>query len=339
MMTNELTAKKRCLALFSGGLDSILSVIWMTKLGYEVIPITFSTPFFPTDKAKVSAELNGLNLVVRNILPEHLVMLKNPRYGFGRNANPCIDCHALMISLAGALLPEYNAGFIITGEVLGQRPMSQTKRSLTTVAKLSGYEDLVVRPLSQQLLEDSLPIREGWINKEALLSIKGRSRKTQIALAKELGVVSYPAPGGGCLLTNPDYSLRIRDLLEHDNTSSTEIELLKYGRHFRISSGLKLILARTGKEMEEAYNKYPDQYFMRSLSHSGPWAILRGEDFGDADLQLAANILLSYCAKAPENAPVVWGKASSFDHEIDASKLPREAFLPLLLSTDKEIKC
>jgi len=337
MMTNELT--KRCLALFSGGLDSILSVIWMMKKGYEVIPITFSTPFFATDKAKVSATLNQLDLVVRDILPQHLQMLKNPRYGFGRNSNPCIDCHALMISLAGALLPEYNASFIITGEVLGQRPMSQTRRSLNTVAQLSGYEDLLVRPLSQKLLTDSLPLREGWIKKEDLLSFEGRSRKAQIALAKELGITHYPAPGGGCLLTNPDYSLRIRDLLDHEQTSAREIELLKYGRHFRISPNLKLILARTGKEMEEAYYKYPDEFFMRSLSHSGPWAILRGESFIEADLQLAANILLSYCAKAPTKAKVVWGKADTFDHEIQATKLPREAFLPLLLSTDKEIKC
>lgn len=336
MMTNDITRSRACLALFSGGLDSLLSVKWMTKLGYRVIPIFFSTPFFPTTKALLSAKENQLELQVVDILPLHLEMLHSPRYGFGRNFNPCIDCHALMIAEAGKLLSSYNADFIITGEVMGQRPMSQNRRALDTVARLSKYEDLLVRPLSQQLLPPTLPLREGWVNKDELLSFRGRSRKPQIKLAQELGINTYPAPGGGCLLTNPDYSLRIKDLLDHQTLDRCDIELLKYGRHFRLSPFTKMILARTGSEMEELFNSYPDLLFMRSASHSGPWAVIRYSKLIAADLQLAANILLSYCNKAPNSAEVLYGQGEEFSHKLIAHKLDRSAFMPLILSTDKE---
>jgi len=155
--------KYRCFALFSGGLDSMLAVLHMHKLGYEVIPIFFETPFFNSKNAKKVAESIGFELMVHDLTELHLEMLKNPRYGFGKNMNPCIDCHGLMFKEAGRLMKEYNVDFLISGEVMGQRPMSQRKDAMNAVGKLSEVKDLLVRPLSQKLLTDTLPIREEWV--------------------------------------------------------------------------------------------------------------------------------------------------------------------------------
>jgi tRNA U34 2-thiouridine synthase MnmA/TrmU len=215
----------------------------MQKLGFTVIPVFFSAPYFPSAKAAHSAQDNDIDLRIIDISKKALDILKNLAMAMV-DFNPCIDCHAQMIQFAGDLLSEYNAEFIITGEVLGQRPMSQNRKSLQIVSEISSYGDLLVRPLCQQHLPDTLPIREQWVDKNDLLSFSGRSRKPQIQLAKELGITLYPTPGGGCLLTNVNYSLRLADLLEYSDGTNRELELLKYGRHFRLSNQLKLVLGR-----------------------------------------------------------------------------------------------
>jgi len=241
--------KVNSVALFSGGLDSILAVKLVMDQGIHVQGVTFETPFFNAAKARMAAEMIGLPLSVLDITDPHLAMLKAPRYGYGRNMNPCIDCHALMLKHAGELMKEINASFIFTGEVLGQRPMSQGKQSLHIVAKMSGYQEYVLRPLSAGLLPETKPEREGIIDRRRLLSLQGRGRKEQMAMAARYGITRYETPAGGCLLTDPEFSKRLKALfLVEKNDRVRDIELLKVGRHFRISENKKVIVGRNRTE-------------------------------------------------------------------------------------------
>lgn len=327
--------KHRALALFSGGLDSLLSVVWMRKHGYEVLPVTFTAAYIPPDKAEKSARENGLELIVKDISEAHLAMLQNPVHGYGKNFNPCIDCHALMFEQAGKLLCELDADYLISGEVLGQRPMSQRRNSLQAVEKLSGYGDLIVRPLSQRLLPDTLPIRENWVDKNDLLAIHGRGRTQQMELAAQFGL-SYPAPGGGCLLTDRNFSLRLKDLFDHGQASAANIRLLRWGRHFRLNESIKLIVGRTqadnaGLEAED----FPGVYFkLRDVE--GPLGLLTASDPSEELLRLAASIILHYSPKAASRDWLKYGVDKNYALEIEVEKCPEPSFRPYLISLDKD---
>ena len=211
----------------------------------DVLCLTFETPFFSAEKANVAARQINLPLVVENFTADHLVMLKSPRYGYGKNMNPCIDCHTLMLKFAGRKMEETGADFIFTGEVLGQRPMSQGKQSLFVVAKNSGYPDHILRPLSALLLEPVQAELEGKIDRSRLLAIQGRGRKPQMQLAVDFGITKYAPPAGGCLLTDSLFTKRLRDLFSHEEDHQIrDIELLKYGRHFRVNDNSKIIVGR-----------------------------------------------------------------------------------------------
>ena len=243
--------KVKGIGLFSGGLDSILAAKIIMAQGVEVTGVTCATPFFSPEKAKAAAEKIGLYLIEVDITKEHLDMLKSPRYGYGKNMNPCIDCHTLMLKIAGSIMEDRKADFIFTGEVLGQRPMSQTRQSLYVVAKNSGYQEYILRPLSALLLPETRPEIEGKVDRQRLLAIKGKGRKDQIAMARHYGIDRYPAPAGGCLLTDPIFSKRLRDLFRHSmDFDIRDIELLKYGRHFRINESSKAIVGRNSLENE-----------------------------------------------------------------------------------------
>lgn len=193
----------RAVGLLSGGLDSMLAARLLLDQGIEVLGMTFVTPFFGPEKAQRAAEQLGIPLEVMDITVEHFRILKAPRYGYGKGMNPCIDCHALMIRKAGKCVENGRADFVFTGEVLGQRPFSQTKPSLRAVEKESGFAGRVVRPLSALLLPETFPEKEGWLDRSRLLDLRGRSRKRQMALAELYGLRDYPTPAGGCLLTTP----------------------------------------------------------------------------------------------------------------------------------------
>lgn len=245
----------KAIALLSGGLDSILAVKLAQNQNIHVTGLTFTTPFFSADKAQAAARQISLPLLIADITSEHLLMLKSPRYGYGKNMNPCIDCHTLMLKIAGGKMEELGANFLLTGEVLGQRPMSQTKQSLYVVAKNSGYADYILRPLSAQLLDPIKAEREGKIDRARLLSISGRGRNDQMRLAEEFGIQQYPPPAGGCLLTDPIFSIRLRDLMSHsEDRQIRDYELLKYGRHFRAGDFGKIIVGRN-KNDNEALDK------------------------------------------------------------------------------------
>ncbi len=268
--------KSRGIALFSGGLDSILAALLVREQGVEVEALTFETPFFSAAKARAGARAASLPLTVRDITAEHLEMLKNPRYGYGRNMNPCIDCHALMLRIAGRMMEETGADFILTGEVLGQRPMSQNKQSLHVVAKHSGYEEYIVRPLSALLLPETKPEREGKLDRTRLLALQGRGRKAQMELADRYGVHDYPAPAGGCLLTDPIFSRRLRDLFHHAPDFRTrDIELLKHGRHFRIDGQHKVIVGRRRPDNEAIERLTEDgDAVLRTAQFPGPYTLV-----------------------------------------------------------------
>ena len=237
------------LSLLSGGLDSQLAVRVLERAGAEVEAVAFETPFFPCDRAVAAAKALGVKLHVIDFLDDELSLIENPPHGFGGAMNPCIDCHALMIRRAGELMERLGYDFVATGEVRGQRPMSQNAQSLLTVEKASGLKGRLVRPLSAKLLEPTLPELEGKLDRERLLDISGRARDRQIALAAEFGITDYPSPAGGCKLTEAAFGRRLRDLMAHEGLKDRRlVELLSVGRRFRLPDGSGVILGRDAGE-------------------------------------------------------------------------------------------
>jgi tRNA U34 2-thiouridine synthase MnmA/TrmU len=227
---------------------------------------------------------------------EFLQVLKNPRHGFGANLNPCIDCKILMLSKAREMLPKWGANFVITGEVLGQRPMSQNRATLQVIEKGCGLSGYLLRPLSAKLLDETIPEKELWVRRDELLGLSGRSRKPQIELAKDLGIADYQQPAGGCLLTDPGFSQRMRELLRHEGLTLENIELLKIGRHFRLSDRTKLVVGRNEKENAAllGLRQERDCVFMPPEDMAGPTGLGRGV-FSAELLKLSCAILARYC--------------------------------------------
>src|SRR5210317_2252033 len=241
----------RALGLCSGGLDSMMSGLVLREQGIEVEWVSFETPFFNAAKARKASQITGIPLTVKPIYNVYIKMLRNPPVGYGKYMNPCMDCHTLMFKLAGEMMPDGNFDFLFSGEVLGQRPMSQNKQSLQYVEKHSGFKGYILRPLSAKNLPETIPEKEGLVDRERLLDFAGRGRKPQMALAQKYGLTDYPAPAGGCLLTDVGYSRRLKDLFAHqDECTEEELLLLKYGRHFRLNPETKLIVGRTQKDNE-----------------------------------------------------------------------------------------
>jgi len=239
----------------SGGLDSQLAIRVLQEAGAEVEAVTFSTPFFDCTKAEKAAAALDVKLHVIDFLEDEVSLIENPPHGFGGAMNPCIDCHALMIRRAGELMERLDCDFVATGEVRGQRPMSQNAQSLLTVEKASGLKGRLVRPLSARLLEPTIPEIEGKLDREKLLDISGRSRDRQIALAARFGIVDYPAPAGGCKLTEEAFGRKLLDLMRHEGIRLPDgrvnrplIDLLRVGRRFRLPGGSCVILGRDQSE-------------------------------------------------------------------------------------------
>jgi tRNA-uridine 2-sulfurtransferase len=308
--------KVKGIGLFSGGLDSILAAKIIMALGVEVTGVTCTTPFFSPEKARAAAKKIGLHLIEADITKEHLGMLKAPKYGYGKNMNPCIDCHTLMLKIAGRMMEDREADFIFTGEVLGQRPMSQNKQSLSIVAKNSGYQEYILRPLSALLLPATRPEIEGKVDRQRLLAIKGRGRKDQIEMARRYGIDHYSAPAGGCLLTDPMFSKRLRDLFQHAmDFEIRDIELLKYGRHFRINEFSKAIVGRNSVENEALQRlSQGEDAVIHMEQFPGPTVIVPyGND--EPTIHTAASLCASY-SDAPKNeeATALCRKGNSISH-------------------------
>ncbi|MCY6485602.1 tRNA 4-thiouridine(8) synthase ThiI [Clostridium aestuarii] len=325
----------KALALISGGLDSILAAKLVKDQGIEVIGICFKSYFFGAKSAEKMTKQIGVPLEVVDFSDEHLEIVKSPKHGHGKNMNPCIDCHAMMMKEAGKLLDKYNADFIITGEVLNQRPMSQNKSSLNVVKKESGIGEKILRPLCAKVLPETEMEKEGLIDRNNLLGISGRGRKVQMELAEKWGIKDYPSPAGGCKLTEPNYSIRLRELLEHvENPSERELELLKYGRHFRVSEGCKVISSRTAVEADEIRKLVNDQdigFLVKDFK--GSMVIIDGES-SDKDIEFAAKVAGRYSkGKDEEKIKVIYGEyAKPYNKSIEVKPASDDEIAEFIIS-------
>ena len=292
----------KALALFSGGLDSLLAMKLIINQGIEVIALHFVTPLSNFDKNKEEilrkkvTELGG-QLKIIYLGSDYVQMLKNPRFGYGKNLNPCIDCKILMLKHAARLMEELGASFVITGEVLAQRPKSQHRETLILIEKNAGLAGLLLRPLSAKLLEETFPEKEKWVNRQVLFNFNGRSRNPQFKLADSLGIKNFAWPAGGCLLTISSFCGRVEDLLKHDECTSANLELLKIGRHFRLSKSFKLIVGRNEKENNEILKSAADRdVIFEPLELPGPTGL--GKGFANESAKaISSQIIAGYTSK------------------------------------------
>lgn len=297
----------KAIALFSGGLDSTLAIKTITEQGVDVVALNFSTPFCRCERSKGCGSLIkemanqlGVKLVIVHLGQEYLDMIKAPDHGYGKNFNPCIDCRIFKFKRAKEVMEEEGASFIITGEVLGQRPMSQHRQALRTIEKESGLEGLVLRPLSAKLFSPTVAEKQGWVRREDLLGISGRTRKPQIQLASDWGIKNYSCPAGGCLLTDHHFCQRLRDLLKYEEVNINNTELLKLGRHFRLNPKFKLIVGRDEKENSKILNLTQEGDFcFEPKDLPGPTGIGRGK-LDEFIKILSAQIIARYTSREKE---------------------------------------
>lgn len=304
-----MTQQRKAVALISGGLDSMLAAKVLLEQGVHVEGINFFTGFCveghthairKKDQSKPKrnnalwvAEQLGIKLHIVDVIEEYKNVLLNPRHGYGQNMNPCLDCKGFMVRKAHEWIEEHGFDFIVTGEVMGQRPMSQRKATMPIIQRESGAGDLLLRPLCAKNLPPTLPEREGWVDRERLYDFSGRSRKPQMALARQFGFSDYAQPAGGCcFLTDKSYSDKLVDMWQHRASRDYQLDdimLLKVGRHLRPAPHFKVIIGR-----EEGENKFLEGYrkqyvHLRTTSHNGPLVLVDGE-VNDADLETAARV-------------------------------------------------
>lgn len=317
----------KAIALLSGGLDSTLAAKLILDQEIELEAVNYYTPFCTcTSKdsscmaSQKAAQQIGIPLKVLHADLRYLDMIQNPKHGYGRNMNPCIDCRIFIFKKAKEYMEQTGASFIITGEVLGQRPMSQRREAMSLIDKESGLAGLVLRPLSASLFEPSLPEREGWVDRDKLLNISGRSRKPQIKLAQEKGINDYPCPAGGCLLTEDEFSKKMKDLFSHDHQQDNlmnEVKLLKIGRHFRASPKAKIIVCRDETENKKIENLVrPGDMILETKDHLGPITLIRGRADEEV-IKTAASFTARYSkAKTADNIKVGFSRFPDDKEEI-----------------------
>ncbi len=289
------------LGLLSGGLDSQLAVRVLQQQGIAVRTVVFDSPFYDVSAAIKAAAALQVPLRIYDFTDDIIALVQNPPHGLGKCMNPCIDCHARMLRRAGELLASEGCRFLFTGEVLNERPMSQTRRAMGIVAEESEYADLVLRPLSARLLPPTKPEIEGWVDRAQLLELNGRRRTEQFALARAYGLHSYPSPAGGCLLTEPNFCVRLKELRQHEGLDDRRlVRLLRVGRHFRLSTGHKCIVGRDEADNARlsAQRTAADVELILPDDRPGPTGMLVGGAAPEQALREAAAITAFY-AKCP----------------------------------------
>lgn len=294
---------KKCVALVSGGLDSTLAARLMLEQGIEVQGLYLSLSWGCCDKEKAasSARQLGIPLMVLGVGEAYLDVIRSPKYGYGTAMNPCIDCRIYMFRLAKAYMQEIGAGFVVTGEVLGQRPMSQRRQPLNLIEAESGLEGLLLRPLSAQHLEPTLPELLGVVDRTRLLGLSGRSRREQMALAQERGLTEYSTPAGGCLLTDETFAQKAKDLFAHEPRPTTkDMELLTLGRHFRIAADLKIVIGRNALENLMLEGHAQPGYRCVRPKFAGPSALVVGP-WTEAARDMAVALIVQH--SKPEKVP------------------------------------
>jgi len=293
----------KAVGLFSGGLDSLLAAKLMLMQHIDTHLITFVTPFcpspWPTQKKTYWTHTDlGVKIKIVTLGTNYIEMVKNPQFGYGKNMNPCIDCRVYMIKKAKEYMQKIKAQFIFTGEVLGQRPMTQHKKNLEMIERKTGLKGLIVRPLSAKNLEITIPEKKGWIDREKLLDLSGRGRKEQIILAQKVGITSFPWPAGGCLLTDPQFTQRIEDAFNHGEDTQRYLTRLRYGRHFRLENGVKAIVGRNEQENEILTNLADEKDSLIEIIGCGsPRTLLQGKNKKDVAMAAAICARYSDCTK------------------------------------------
>ena len=309
-----MTAVK-AVSLLSGGLDSILATELVRRQGIEVVAFNVKTPFcIPkkdgSNEATQAAEQLKVPLKVVCVGGDYVRMLRNPKFGYGRNMNPCIDCKIFMFKKAKRFAAEIGAAFIFTGEVLGERPKSQHYPALRAIEQETGLKDKLLRPLSARLLPETAAEKNGLVDRTRLLTIQGRSRKPQLQLAKEYGITSFPSPAGGCLLTCEEYSKKLRDLLANKKrVSQDDIALLRVGRHFRLGKNKMIVGRNEGENKFLAQRKTKGEYIFELPDVAGPTAILQGPKTRKA-VEWAAKLTAFYSDAENAEVKVGFGKAA-----------------------------
>jgi tRNA-specific 2-thiouridylase len=292
---------KKAISLLSGGLDSTLATRLVMDQGIEVVGLHF-TSLFASKKEKLrglqavrTAEELGIRLLTVDKGDEFLEIVKKPAHGYGKNMNPCIDCRIFMLRKTKGMMEHEGAGFVITGEVLGQRPMSQRRETIALIERESGLASRILRPLSARLFPPSAPEMEGIVDREKLLNLSGRSRRGQYELVEKYGIKEFGYPGGGCLLTEPIFSCRLRDLFAHDpNFTTDDVALLSVGRHFRFGQETTLIVGRDQEENARLQASCPPSYVrLFPIGFKGPFGLLKGKVNAEF-IGLAANIMARY---------------------------------------------
>lgn len=336
----------KAIGLLSGGLDSILAIKVLQEQGIEIEALNFHTLFCScTPKgsscsaAASAAKTLNVPLKVISTSDEFLAVVKNPKHGYGRNMNPCIDCRILKFSKAREYMLERGASFIFTGDVLGERPMSQNMEAMKLIERESGLEGLVLRPLCAKLMDPTIPELKGWVDREKLLKIQGRSRKPQIAMARDYGINDYPCPAGGCKLTEPNFTNRMRDLMQHDpDFTINDVRLLMVGRHFRLSESTKAVVGRDAQDNLKiiAYAK-PGDVLIEMTDTPGPTTLIRGAD-AESLLEKAGVITVSF-SKGTASAMVkakVSGGSRKEPVEMAFKPEDRENFSSIMLAQGKD---
>ncbi|HUU29449.1 MAG TPA: hypothetical protein VM123_16730 [archaeon] len=308
--------KIKAVAMLSGGLDSSLAVKIVADQGIDVVGINYNTGFCMTDHRRKMASLGAgiapesvrnealragarwrIPVEIIDISEEYMDILTRPKYGYGKAINPCIDCRIFMLKKTAEYMEKIGARFIITGEVLGQRPMSQMRNTLRLIEKQSGCAGLILRPLSAKKLKPTIPEIKGWVDREKLYDFSGRSRKEQIKLALELGLDDYPQPAGGCcFLTDRNYARRMEDLFKYEGNNGlnrNQVILLKVGRHFRISEKVKIVVGRNEVENTFLSQQADDLTQLYCLDENGPLTLLEGTP-GEEEICLAARVTARY---------------------------------------------
>lgn len=298
----------KAVGLLSGGLDSTLAAQIVKSLGIEVYAVYFAMPWGCCNKTKAieAAMKLGIKFISLQLDERYLEIVKNPRYGRGSALNPCVDCRIHMFSRAAQYMRHIGADFVFTGEVLGQRPMSQMRQSMRKIEEGAGLKGYLLRPLCAQLLEPTLPESQGLIDRDKLLKISGRSRKEQIQLAEGMDIDGYIQPGGGCLLTDSNFSRRMRDTFDHGYRNFRETVALQWGRHFRINRDFKAVLGRDQEENDSLIRfAHRDDYVMQLGDHEGPVLILKGQHPTGEILATAAGLIQRFSrlrGDAPQQA-------------------------------------
>jgi len=303
---------RKAIGLLSGGLDSTIAVGLMVDLGIEVIALNFTSPFCTCTSKNAGCKNQAVkvsekfNIKIKSVYmgQEYINMVASPKYGYGRNLNPCLDCRIMMFKKAKESMMEEEASFVFTGEVLGQRPMSQRRDAMNIIERDSGLKGLILRPLSAKHFDPTIPEKEGIIDRERLLDLTGRSRKAQIELAETMGINDYPCASGGCLLTEFNFAGRMRDLIKHTEAPAVkDTKLLRVGRHFRVDENCKVIVGRDQSENEKLERlAEPDDYIFSVSSYEGPVVVMRGAIKNEL-IPIASKITLRY-SDAPKDKEI-----------------------------------